>query len=251
MDTIFLTWKRAFPREKTHVKGHIVLMVHFARVLGKHFRHEMTKLSKLPAVIRQPPVSLQEAKTIAEAVRREEQPWYDFVEVFGASGSLVKGFDAEGLVSAPAFDVRILVIMYDLFFLCKVLAPQMALLHPNWKCLFPSCEAKVARFNKGGTLLFLLVLLPRHSLLAALAAISLAPDAVALAWIRAPELRMLWRMPGPDRHIAKGATGCGVDVGPTAIWRAQQAVNGPGRECQNIFQKENARKIAIFMSEKM
>lgn len=106
-------------------------MVHFARVLGKHFRHEMAKLSKLPAVIRQPPVSLEEAKTIAEAVRREEQPWYDLVEVFGASGSLVKGFDAVGLVSAPSFDVRISVIMCYLILLCKVLTPEMALLHPN------------------------------------------------------------------------------------------------------------------------
>ena len=92
----------------------------------------MAKLSKLPAVIRQPPVSLEEAKTIAEAVRRDEQPWYDFVEVFGASGSLVKGFDVVGLVSAPSFDVRLLVItMYYAILACKVLTPELALFHPS------------------------------------------------------------------------------------------------------------------------
>lgn len=61
---------------------------------------------KLPAVIRPPAMSLEEGKQIAEGARRDTWSPFDLVEVFGASGALVRGFENAGFEPAPAFDVR-------------------------------------------------------------------------------------------------------------------------------------------------
>lgn len=65
-------------------------------------------MSKLPALVRAPPVDLKEAKAIAESVRKEQEPCFDVLEVFGASGSVTRGFENVGLSGGTAFDVRFL-----------------------------------------------------------------------------------------------------------------------------------------------
>lgn len=77
----------------------------FSVLSGKDFWPSM---SKLPALVRAPPVSLKEAKAIAEAVRKEQEPCFDVLEVFGASGSVTRGFENVGLSGGAAFDVRFL-----------------------------------------------------------------------------------------------------------------------------------------------
>ena len=77
----------------------------FSMFLGKDFWPSM---SKLPALVRAPPVSLKEAKAIAESVRQEQEPCFDVLEVFGASGSVTRGFENVGLSGGAAFDVRFL-----------------------------------------------------------------------------------------------------------------------------------------------
>eukprot|EP00435_Cladocopium_sp_Y103_P056098 s1312_g18.t2 len=51
-------------------------------------------------------MKLPAGKQIAEGARRDTWSPFDLVEVFGASGALVRGFENTGFEPAPAFDVR-------------------------------------------------------------------------------------------------------------------------------------------------
>lgn len=73
----------------------------FRKVWPKRYR----SMLKLPPVIRPPAMSLEEAKQIAQGVRRDTWSQFDLVEVFGASGALVRGFENAGFEPAPSFDV--------------------------------------------------------------------------------------------------------------------------------------------------
>ena len=64
-------------------------------------------MQKLPPIVRAPPFDLREAKRIAERARAEHGELYDMVEIFGASGSLVRGFESFCYECAEPFDCRI------------------------------------------------------------------------------------------------------------------------------------------------
>ena len=61
---------------------------------------------KLHPVVRPPAMSLEEAKHIAQGVQRDLWFQFDLVEVFGASGALVRGSENAGFEPAPSFDVN-------------------------------------------------------------------------------------------------------------------------------------------------
>ena len=74
----------------------------FRKVRPKRYR----SMLKLPPVVRPPAMSLEEAKHIAQGVQRDLWFQFDLVEVFGASGALVRGFENAGFEPAPSFDVN-------------------------------------------------------------------------------------------------------------------------------------------------
>ena len=81
-------------------------------------------MSKLPAVVRSPAMTLAEAKELAMA---ERNSWtgekYDLVEIFGASGALPRGFENSGFRPADSFDVSSSTLPSIVFFYCLKLDP--------------------------------------------------------------------------------------------------------------------------------
>ena len=96
-------------------------------------------MAKLPPHIRAPPMDFEEAKSLAKRVRESETPEFDLVEVFGASGALVKGFDSEGYSYAEPFDVRPLLDEVTLIFfpwgLYHQIYVEVFLIFPAGSCL--------------------------------------------------------------------------------------------------------------------